>query len=623
MAIPNSTLASPARAQLLERLATLETVEAELAREHDLLASVMRATDVMLVYLDPGFNFVWVNAAYAETCRMPPEDMVGRNHFALYPDEENEAIFRQVRDTGEAVFFKDKPFVFPDQPERGTTYWDWSLVPVMDGAGGVGGLVFSLRETTRHKRSELARQESDGKLRLFIEHAPAALAMFDRDMRYLAVSRRWLDDFQLGDRDVLGLLHYEVFPQLPGYIKDAHRRGLAGEVIRVDEDRFEWPDGSCQWLRWEVRPWHDASGAVGGIVIFIEDISARKQAELALAERKSLLRTITEGSPDAIYVLDRDHCLRYFNKASLELARHYRRHPGLRLEDVLGREVEEIFGDSELSRSFRAEDEQVMSTGRPTSVEVVVDGDGGPRHVLTARSPLFGGDGVVTGLVGVARDITVHKEAEAARLAALERQRDTLVREVHHRIKNHLQGMLGLLRQHEARQPALGVALEEVIGQISVIAEIYGLQSRRANAPVVLGELIETVVRGQACPVDSACPPAGDQPGPCLATDEAVPIALVINELVTNACKHRGQGGRAVRVELQPVPAGVVLRVRGGPARLPDGFEFGAARGLGTGLELARSLLPGVGARLDFSQEGDEVVATLELAAPVLLPSRA
>ena len=99
----------------------------------------MQTTDVMLVLLDPQFNFLWVNPAYAETCQMKPEEMVGKNHFSLYPDAENEAIFRTVRDTGNGAFYKDKPFVFPDQPERGVTYWDWSLAPVKDSSGNVEG----------------------------------------------------------------------------------------------------------------------------------------------------------------------------------------------------------------------------------------------------------------------------------------------------------------------------------------------------------------------------------------------------------------------------------------------------------------------------------------------------
>jgi PAS domain S-box-containing protein len=139
--------------------------EEALERERSLLASMMQATDVMLVYLDPEFNFVWVNEAYAATCRMQPEEMIGKNHFVLYPDAENEAAFRRVRDSGEPVFYRDKAFKFPDQPHRGVTYWDWSVTPVKAAGGVVVGLVFSLRETTRYKRAELALRETEERSR--------------------------------------------------------------------------------------------------------------------------------------------------------------------------------------------------------------------------------------------------------------------------------------------------------------------------------------------------------------------------------------------------------------------------------------------------------------------------
>lgn len=127
-----------------------------------------------------------------------------------------------------------------------------------------------------------ALRESEERLKLFIEHAPASLAMFDEGMRYLAVSRRWLDDYGLQDQDLTGRSHYEVFPEIGETWKAAHRRGLAGEVIRSDEDRFERQDGRVQWLRWEVRPWYSTEGTVGGVVIFSEDVTDRKRSEQAL-----------------------------------------------------------------------------------------------------------------------------------------------------------------------------------------------------------------------------------------------------------------------------------------------------------------------------------------------------
>lgn len=121
-------------------------------------------------------------------------------------------------------------------------------------------------------------QESEERLQLFIRYAPAALAMFDREMRYLAASQRWVDDYLLGEENIIGRSHYEIMPEIPKRWQDAHTRGLAGEVVRADEDHFRRADGTIHWLRWEVRPWHTGDAAVGGIVIFTEDITPYKQA---------------------------------------------------------------------------------------------------------------------------------------------------------------------------------------------------------------------------------------------------------------------------------------------------------------------------------------------------------
>lgn len=131
----------------------LEESRRILVRERNLLKTVMDGTkNLHLVYLDRDFNFVRVNQAYAKTCGYTPDEMVGKNHFDLYPDSDIEAIFSLVRDTGEPIEVLDRKFEFPDQPERGTTYWDWTLNPVKDEDGLVVGLVFSLVETTERKK---------------------------------------------------------------------------------------------------------------------------------------------------------------------------------------------------------------------------------------------------------------------------------------------------------------------------------------------------------------------------------------------------------------------------------------------------------------------------------------
>jgi len=128
--------------------------QALVVEQSRLLDAFFRHTITPLVFLDPEFNFLRVNEAYARACGRDAAEFAGHNHFEFYPHAENEAIFREVVRTKTSYEAIARPFVFPDHPEWGTTYWDWTLVPILDAASEVEFLVFSLEDVTEREEAE-------------------------------------------------------------------------------------------------------------------------------------------------------------------------------------------------------------------------------------------------------------------------------------------------------------------------------------------------------------------------------------------------------------------------------------------------------------------------------------
>jgi len=144
-----------------------------------------------------------------------------------------------------------------------------------------GGKLFTviLRDITERKQSEEGIRKSQAQLNTFIQHAPISIAMFDRNMNYLATSGRFLLEYGRGYTDLTGRNHYQVNPDMPIEWKQIHQQGLAGATLENDEDLWLQADGSKHWLRWAVLPWTNEKGAIGGIIISTEDITDRKLAE--------------------------------------------------------------------------------------------------------------------------------------------------------------------------------------------------------------------------------------------------------------------------------------------------------------------------------------------------------
>ncbi|NEV60798.1 PAS domain S-box protein [Thiorhodococcus minor] len=285
---------------------------------------------------------------------------------------------------------------------------DATTTAIRDAKGAVRWYVIQATDTTERRHAEAALRESEERLRLFIDHAPAALAMFDREMRYVAVSHRWREDFGLGDQDLIGRSHYEIFPEIPKRWREAHRRGLAGETLRAEEDWFERVDGRMQWQRWEVRPWYAADGEVGGIVTFAEEITARKEAEIALRESQRRFQDIVDASADWVWEVDAHGRYTYVSEGVHDVL-------GYTPEEVLGRTPFDLMPPKEAER-VAARFGTIIALRKPFRdlENINRHKDGRLIHIHTTGMPMFGFDGQLLGYRGLDRDVTEKRLAEIA-----------------------------------------------------------------------------------------------------------------------------------------------------------------------------------------------------------------
>jgi len=312
----------------------VQELAATLQGERDLLRTIMENTRAHLAYLDSEFNFVQVNATYAAGCGYRIQDLIGRNHFELFPDTENQAIFERVRGHGESVEFRGKPFVFPNDPERGLTYWDWTLAPVKDRSGAVQGLVLSLMNVTDLIEAQHAVRKSERNYRQLIERAQEGLWVRDGEGRTILVNEAmarmlgYTIEEMIG-RSVFDFLDEVSYPAVEERLA-RRREGIAEQY----EHEFVRRDGSRIVASVSASPIYDDQGGWAGGMALITDITERYRAEEALRRAHNGLE---------VRVAERTAELARANAAlEAELAERERAEAALRESEELLRKVLEL-----------------------------------------------------------------------------------------------------------------------------------------------------------------------------------------------------------------------------------------------------------------------------------------
>lgn len=159
-------------------------------------------------------------------------------------------------------------------------------------------------DITQSKLAEIELKNSNSRNQAFVEQAPTAIAMFDKDMKYIAVSHKWISDYGLEGQTLIGRSHYEVFPEIGDIWKAHHQACLEGATLRKEEDKFVRANGDVQWLKWEDKPWYNDQGEIGGIIMFTEDITSKKRTEEQLQISEQAFRSNFENAAIGMAMLN-------------------------------------------------------------------------------------------------------------------------------------------------------------------------------------------------------------------------------------------------------------------------------------------------------------------------------
>ena len=541
-----------------------------------------------------------------------PEDLIGRSCFGICHPEDTEAAeaaFQraiahpaQVAEVTRRLRHRDGSWVYLE------SFW----TSLLDNPQ-VQGVVVTSRDVTARRTAEARVHESEERFQQLAAAVPLVFwikeAQSDRVL-YVSPAFETIWGRRLPDPDSA----FEVFRQsIHPDDREAVFRQLQNETVGDAPGETEYriirPDGTVRWIQSRAFPVRDERGTRRRIVGYAEDITDRKTIEQALSAARQRQKALFDNIPDVAWIKDADG--RY-----VEVNPKFRERYGPDLPDPRGKSPEEIF-PAEIAADMAASDRVVLESGQQIHVERQRVIRGEARWIDVTKFPIADSSGRIVAIAGITRDITDRKLAEAQRIARDAAQRDALVKEVHHRIKNNLQGVITLIQQLATQHPESAGVLEAAVTRLDSIASVYGLLGATGERELRLEQIVLNLVSSlKSLHADLPVRFTVRNPTSARVREiEIVPLALIVNELIMNAIKHSRAttDGKPIDVLLEGIDdrARIVIRNPGG--RLPRRFNFDAGAGLGTGLLLVKSLLPPDGARLLFESTADAAGVKVEL----------
>ena len=377
-----------------------DAILADLNRSNQLLERIFSNIHVLVAYLDADFNFIRVNDNYAAADQRTADFFVGKNHFQLYPNEENEEIFRRVAETGEPYVAYARPFEYAAHPERGVSYWDWSLFPIKDGAGKVEGLVLSLADVTERKRLEEERLASEAKFRTVFDNAGDAILIFDPATgKFSEVNRVACERLGYSHEEMVALGPQDIDPprfaarvgeRVAALLAQGH---LTFETAHVTRGGREIPvELSSRLVELQGRTL---------ILSIARDISQRKEAQQALQESERKSRALLNATTETAMLLDPNGAVLATNEIGAQRL-------GRTAAELVGMDLFELMPPPVAERR-KAAMEQVLRTGQPVHFRDERDG----LYFQIGLFPVLDAQGTVTQVAVYAADVTERVQLQA------------------------------------------------------------------------------------------------------------------------------------------------------------------------------------------------------------------